>query len=104
MVAERKLERSDVAQCPGRLNAGCGIVDPDRRACVTKSDRDAVLATQAFTPHDELERAITVLQEQLMNSFGLVRDREVQLPGFGYGTFVRQDGREVVKIDRGLAG
>ena len=104
MVGERKFERTDVGQCFDRLNASCWIVDPYRRAADAKLDHHAVLARQAFTPHDQLERAVAVLQEQFMNGFGLVHDREVELAGFGEGTFVRQNGRQVVKVDRGLAG
>ena len=44
-------------------------------------DRHAVLAAQAFTVHDQLKRALAVLQEELMNGFGLIHDREVDLPG-----------------------
>ena len=61
MVAERKFERTDVGQCFERLNASCWIVDPYRCARDAKMDRRAVLATQAFTPHDQLERAVAVL-------------------------------------------
>ncbi len=39
-----------------------------------------------------------------MNGFGLVRDREIEPAGAGEGAFVRQNGREVVKVDRGLTG
>ena len=104
MVAEGKFERTDVGQRFDRLNASCWIVDPCRRARDAKIDRHAVLAAQAFTPHDQLERAVAVLQEQLMNGFGLVHDCEVELAGVGEGAFVRQNGRKVVKVDRGLTG
>ena len=61
MVAERKFERTDVGQCLNRLKASCWIVDPYRPARDAKMDRHAVLAGQAFTPHDQLERAVAVL-------------------------------------------
>ena len=61
MVAERKLERTDVGWCLDRLNASCWVVDPYRRARDAKMDRHAVLAAQALTPHDQLERAVAVL-------------------------------------------
>ena len=39
-----------------------------------------------------------------MNGFGLVHDREVEMVGFGERPFVRENGRKVVEIDRGLTG
>jgi len=61
MVAERKFERTDVGWCLDGLNASCWIVDPYRRTRDAKTDRHAVLAAQAFIPHDQLERAVAVL-------------------------------------------
>src|SRR4051812_2658023 len=68
-----------------------------------KSNCYVVLSAQAFAPYDELERAVTALQEQLVNRRGLIGYLEVE-PTQGYAaSFVGQDGRQVVKVERGLA-
>ena len=104
MVAERKLKRTDVVWCLDRLNANCWIVDLYRRVCDAKMDRHVVFAAQPLIPHDQLECTVAALQEQVMNGLGLVHDREFELAGSGEGTFVRQNGRKVVKVDRGPTG
>src|SRR5882757_7127593 len=103
MVAEGQLKRTGVARDLDRLNANRRIVNPDRRGRDAETDCHAALSAQPFTPYDQLERAVAVLQEQLMNGVGLVHDREVELPGCGEGAVVGQNGRQVVKVDRSLA-
>jgi hypothetical protein len=104
MVAERKFERTDVGWRLDGLNANSWIVDPYGRPLEAKMNRHTVLAAQAFIPHDQLERAVAVLQEQIVNGPGLAYDLEVELPGRGEDALVRQNGRQVVKIGCGLTG
>src|SRR5262245_54230859 len=101
MVAERKIERIHIGQCSRGLDADGRIVNPHLRMVCTKPERDAVLPAQALPPHDKLEPAITMLQEQLVYGFGLVENREVELAGFGEGSLVRQNGRKIVQVNRG---
>ena len=103
MIAERNVERIEIAQCPDGIDAYRGIVDFRRRVTFPEPDRYAVFTAQPFTPYNQLKPAVTVLQKQVVNGSGAFHDREVELPGRGEGAPVVQDGRHVVEIDRRLA-
>ncbi len=69
-----------------------------------QTDRDPILAGQALSPRDEIERLISAFEEQIMDGIWLFRDREVELAGRGERLYIGQNGREIVQVKRGLCG
>jgi len=81
MIAQRQRHRNDVGQRPDGCAANRGVVDFHRWICSAKLHADLVRTLRPLAPNGQRQRAIALLEEQVVDGRRLVEDVVVELAG-----------------------
>lgn len=102
MVCHGKVHVLDGIEVLDRLGADSGIINLYPVIVFIKRKHDPVRASLIFlTPDHKLERAVLLLEEEVMNGVRFVPYAVGKCGRIIYGLVVRKDCSEVVKVVRG---
>ena len=83
MIAERQVQRVDIGVFRCHVGAEDRVINVDLGEFAREVNCHFVRAFQSFIPDHQLERAVTLLQQQVVDCGGLPSDQVAEFTWFG---------------------